>query len=88
VTEPTQLRCAACGWTRRSAVETGEGFWLAEIYRLRGQFLVERREPAWDGAEREVATALDVARRQGARALEDRARGTLGTLRQRRFVGS
>lgn len=69
---------------RRSAVETGERFWLAEIHRLRGQFLVERPEPAWDEAEAEVTTALDVARRQEARPLEDRARATLGTLRQRR----
>jgi class 3 adenylate cyclase/predicted ATPase len=73
---------------RRSAVETGERFWLAEIHRLRGQILVEMPEPPWDEAEAEVATALDVARCQGAHALEDRARATLGTLRQRRFVGS
>ena len=71
---------------RRSALETRERFWLAEIHRLRGELLAGRPEPALDEAEAELATAVEVARGQGARALEDRARATLENLRQRRFI--
>jgi predicted ATPase len=60
-----------------AAVQTsGERFYAAELHRLRGEVLV-----AAGGGHAEVAkefeTALAIARRQGARALERRARRSL-----------
>jgi predicted ATPase len=55
--------------------ETGERFWEAEIHRLKGELLLL----AGEGAQVEACfqTALDVARRQGARSLELRAATSL-----------
>jgi predicted ATPase len=53
------------------AEETGERFWEPEIHRLRGELLLLRGEP--HPAEASYCRALEVARQQGARALELRA---------------
>jgi tetratricopeptide (TPR) repeat protein len=50
--------------------QTGERAWEAELYRLRGELLRERRPEA---AEAAFGEALAVARRQGALAFELRA---------------
>ncbi|MFG3595376.1 AAA family ATPase [Bradyrhizobium sp. RDI18] len=60
--------------------ETGERRWEAEIYRLIGELTVARR--GGDGIEAEACfrRALDVARRQSARALELRTTASLARL--------
>jgi class 3 adenylate cyclase len=62
--------------------QSGERFWLAELYRLDGRIALKRSEP--DGARAEIcfSKAIDVARRQGARLLELRAATELARLRQ------
>jgi DNA-binding winged helix-turn-helix (wHTH) protein/tetratricopeptide (TPR) repeat protein len=44
-------------------------FWEAELYRLRGDLMLQRGDP-YDEAEHSFRHALDVARRQSARSLE------------------
>jgi predicted ATPase len=67
---------------------TGECFWQAELYRLRGEMLLMRghspsgREDARD-VESCFQRALDVARRQHARSWELRAATSLARLWQR-----
>jgi adenylate cyclase len=58
--------------------ETGERFLEAEIHRLKGELLLR----AGEGAQVEACfqTALDVARRQGARSLELRAATSLASF--------
>jgi hypothetical protein len=60
------------------AVGMGRGaeLWEAEIRRLRAMFLDALGAPGAE-VEAELRRALAVARRQGARALEERVRGTL-----------
>jgi class 3 adenylate cyclase/predicted ATPase len=53
------------------AHETGEGFWLAAIFRLRGELLATMGDAR--SAEAELARALSTARHQGAEALITRA---------------
>jgi predicted ATPase len=67
---------------RRFAVETGERLWLPEIHRLRGELLAASPgSTARDEAEGELLTALELARRGEASALEQRARASLDALR-------
>jgi predicted ATPase len=67
---------------RRFAVETGERLWLPEIHRLRGDLLAASPEAtAREEAERELLTALELARRGEAAAFEQRARASLDALR-------
>jgi len=53
--------------------EPGVGFFLPEIYRLRGQCLLALSRSNKDGARQAFTTARDIARRQGAVLLERRA---------------
>ncbi len=53
------------------ADETGEGFWLAAILRLRGELLAATGDVP--GAEAELARAVTTARQQGAETLMTRA---------------
>jgi TOMM system kinase/cyclase fusion protein len=53
-------------------------YYDAELYRLRGELLLLRPDPA--GAEAAFHTALAIARRQGALALELRAATSLGRM--------
>jgi len=65
-----------------AAASTGERSYVAELLRLEGELamLVGGRAPAWTCAEESLRKALEVARRQGARALELRAALSLGRL--------
>ena len=47
---------------------TGEGFYLAEAYRLKGDLLLQCRQPQPEAAAVCLQQALSVARDQGARA--------------------
>ncbi len=58
---------------------TGESWWLAELFRLKGEFLKNKGSSSED-VESCFQEALGVARRQGARSLELRAALSLGTL--------
>ncbi len=63
---------------------TGELHWEAELHRLRGELVLAQGGPeaAQDG-EAAFQKALDIARRQGSRALELRAATSLARLWQR-----
>jgi predicted ATPase len=67
--------------TLASAEETGEQFWSAELYRLKGELLL-----AQGSAAAEIETcfqqAIDLARRQDAKSLELRATVSLARLWQ------
>jgi predicted ATPase len=58
-----------------AAARTGERFYEAELYRLEGELatLLARPAPLGRSAEESLLKALEVARGQGARALELRA---------------
>src|SRR5262249_41788477 len=65
------------------AVATGEDWWQAELYRLKGELLVyEGGTHAVREAEERVRRALTVARRQQAKSLELRAAMSLARLWQ------
>ena len=66
--------------TRVAATE--ERWWAAEVYRLQGALLLQRPVPDGGQAEACFQQALDVARRQQARALELRAALSLACLWQ------
>jgi predicted ATPase len=61
---------------------TEEGWWEAELYRLQGALLLQLPSPDTCQAEDCFRQALDVARRQQAKALELRAALSLGRLWQ------
>ncbi len=60
--------------------EPGVGFFLPEIYRLRGACLLALDRNNKDEARHAFATAVDIAKRQGAVILERRARAALSAL--------
>ena len=60
--------------------EPGVGFFLPEIYRLRGACLLAVDRNNKDEAQRAFATARDIAQRQGAVIFERRAGRSLGEL--------
>jgi class 3 adenylate cyclase/tetratricopeptide (TPR) repeat protein len=60
--------------------EPGVGFYLPEIYRLRGACLLALSRDNKDGARSAFATARDIARRQGAVIFERRAEASLSEL--------
>jgi hypothetical protein len=64
------------------AVDVGRGaeLWEAEIRRLRAVLLAETEQPE-EAIAGELQRALAVATRQGARAFENRIRGTLAERR-------
>src|SRR5262245_30216154 len=57
-------------------------WWEAEVYRLQGELLLQLPSPAGPQAEAAFLRALDVARRQEAKALELRAACSLSRLWQ------
>jgi len=60
--------------------EPGVGFYLPEIYRLRGACLLALSRDNKDEAHSAFATALDIARRQGAVILQCRAEAAISEL--------
>ena len=60
--------------------EPGIGFYLPEIYRLRGECLLELSRDNKDEARSAFATARDIARQQGAVIFERRAEVSLSEL--------
>jgi class 3 adenylate cyclase/predicted ATPase len=67
-----------------AAVEkTGECFYEAELYRLKGELLLRRVDPDEQQAETCFHQALDIARQQQAKSLELRAATSLSRLWQR-----
>jgi class 3 adenylate cyclase len=60
--------------------EKGERAFEAELYRLRGVLLLKQEPAVVTEAERNFRTAIEVARRQGARLLELRATVSLARL--------
>ena len=58
----------------------GERYFEAELHRLKGESLLAVSPPRAAEAEAAFATAISVARRQGAKLLEDRAAASLGRL--------
>ena len=60
------------GWTR-----TGERWFEAELHRLKGEALLDARQPSFAYAEVEFQRALAIAREQGARFWELRAATSL-----------
>jgi DNA-binding winged helix-turn-helix (wHTH) protein/predicted ATPase len=65
-----------------AAARTGERFYEAELYRLRGELakLIADPGPARPSAEEPLLKALEIARGQGAKALELRSALSLGRL--------
>jgi predicted ATPase len=72
-----QVLTEALTWGEQS----GEHWYDAEIYRLKGKLLWQRSQPAKD-IEQELCRALDLARPQHARVLELRAAISLCRLWQ------
>jgi class 3 adenylate cyclase/tetratricopeptide (TPR) repeat protein len=66
--------------------EPGIGVYLPEIYRLRGECLLALSRNNKDEARSAFATALDIARRQGAVILERRAEASLSAIDTRGYV--
>ena len=62
--------------------KTAERYWEAELYRLKGELLLQQAVPDQPQAEACFRQALDVARRQQAKSLELRAAMSLARLWQ------
>jgi predicted ATPase len=62
---------------------TGERWWEAELYRLKGELVLQQAAGRGDEAETCFRQALDVAHRQQAKSLELRAAMSLSRLWQR-----
>ena len=67
--------------------EPGVGFYLPEIYRLRGECLLALGRGNMDAARQAFATARDIAMRQGAVIFERRAEASLGEITNIRTIG-
>ena len=59
---------------------TGEGYWAAEIHRLKGELLLQRDPASTADAEACFDDALEVARKQEAKSLELRSAMSLAGL--------
>ena len=59
------------------AARIGEGFWEAELYRLRGDLLLDTGSLSGPAAEESLQTAIAIAGARGAKALELRAATSL-----------
>jgi adenylate cyclase len=66
-----------------AAKRSGESWWKAEIYRLKGELRLAESPEAEREAELYFLTAIDVARHQGAKSLELRAAMSRSRLWQR-----
>jgi predicted ATPase len=60
--------------------EPGVGFYLPEIFRLRGECLLSLGRGNMDDARQAFAAARDIANRQGAVIFERRAKASLGEI--------
>src|SRR5262249_23025848 len=60
--------------------KTGERYYAAELYRLRGELLLQQAAPEVSHAETCFQQALDMARRQQAKSLELRTAMSLSRL--------
>jgi predicted ATPase len=60
---------------------SGERYFEAELHRLKGESLLAASPPQVAAAEATLATAIAVAKRQGAKLLQERATASLGRLR-------
>jgi tetratricopeptide (TPR) repeat protein len=67
--------------------EPGVGFYLPEIYRLRGECLLALGRGNMDEARQAFAAARDIAIRQGAVIFERRAEASLGEITNIRTIG-
>ena len=67
--------------------EPGVGFYLPEIYRLRGECLLALGRGNMDEARQAFAAARDIAIRQGAVIFERRAEASLGEITNIRPIG-
>jgi predicted ATPase len=63
----------------------GERFYAAELHRLRGELLTRRSDGHVQKAEASFRTAIEIARQQGAMALENKA---IASLRRWRDVAA
>jgi predicted ATPase len=63
--------------------QSGERWWLAELYRLAGAVKLTQAEPDVEGAEAAFLTAIETARQQEARLHELRAATELAKLGRR-----
>ena len=70
------------------ANRSGERYFEAEFHRLKGESLLAVSPPQAAQAEAAFTTSIAVARRQGAKLLEDRAAASLGRLRTSRRAQS
>ncbi len=78
--------CRVLGEALALARQTGEGLYEAELYRLRGEMLLRTASAPGEAiaqAAEAFRQALEVARRQGAKALELRAAVSLARLSPR-----
>jgi hypothetical protein len=67
--------------------EPGIGFYLPEIYRLRGECLLALGRGNMDETLQAFAAARDIAIRQGAVIFERRAEASLGEITNIRTIG-
>ena len=67
--------------------EPGVGFYVPEIYRLRGECLLALGRGNMDEARQAFAAARDIAIRQGAVIFERRAEASLGEITNIRTIG-
>jgi predicted ATPase len=70
------------------ADKTGERYWEAELYRLKGELLLVLSAEKHTEAESCFRQALDIARHQEAKSLELRAATSLSRLWQRQGKGA
>ncbi len=60
--------------------QSGECFWEAEIYRVRGELLLKQNESNRDEAQASFERAIQIAHAQTAKSLELRATTSLARL--------
>jgi predicted ATPase len=82
VLHPTEYRCQALAEAHTLVEQQEERWWEAEVCRLRGVVLLRQTGMPQAEAETWLQRALDVARRQEAKALELRAAMSLARLWQ------
>jgi len=66
------------------ALTHGELFWQAELFRLKGELLLDQSDQLVSTAEQCFGEALEIARNQHAKMLELRAATSLAKLWQKR----
>jgi TOMM system kinase/cyclase fusion protein len=79
---PAEERLSILDEALAAVRKTGERWYEAEVYRLKGELVLGRRPEDFVEAQTCFQQALDIARRQQAKALELRAAMSLGRLWQ------